>query len=306
MMTTDITSASTEGTMKWEGMRTWYRVVGDLRHAGAPAPVVICHGGPGATHDYLTSVAGLARSGRACLLYDQFGNGRSGHRPDAPAEFWTVELFLRELQMLVDHLEIGERYHVLGQSWGGMLAMEHALRHPAGLASIIVADAPASTKLWMQEAGRLMAELPAEVLTILERCHAEGTTDSAEYGQASQVYYGRHVCRLDPVPDEVRRTFAARESDPTVYATMAGSSEFNATGTLTNWDITDRLGEIDVPTLVISGRYDEATPTVVEPIANGIPGAEWVLFENSSHMPHVEEPERYLDVVESFLTRVEA
>ena len=305
METINNIDASAEGTVEWEGMQTWYRVVGDLAPVGAPAPVVICHGGPGATHDYLTSVAGLSRSGRACVFYDQFGNGRSGHRPDAPTDFWTVELFLRELQTLIDHLGIAERYHVLGQSWGGMLAMEHAVLHPAGLRSIVVADAPASTKLWMQEAARLMSELPADVLATLERCHADGTTDSPEYQQASQAYYKRHVCQIDPPPEEVQRTFAALQSDPTVYATMAGSSEFNATGTLKDWDITDRLGAIDVPTLVISGRYDEATPTVVEPIVKGIPGAEWVLFEHSAHMPHVEERERYLDVVEAFLATVD-
>jgi L-proline amide hydrolase len=305
MKITDAPAVSTEGTMEWEGMQTWYRVVGDPDQAAGQAPVVICHGGPGATHDYLTSVTGLARSGRACVLYDQFGNGRSGHRPDAPTEFWTVDLFLRELGALVNHLGISDGYHVLGQSWGGMLAMEHALRHPSGLRSIVVADAPASTKLWMQEAERLMAELPPEVLAVLERCHADGTTDSAEYQEASAVYYQRHLCRLDPPPDEVLKTFAARESDPTVYSAMAGSSEFNPTGTLRDWDITGRLGEINIPTLVISGRFDEATPTVVEPIAKGIPGAEWVLFENSSHMPHVEERDRYIDIVEAFLARVE-
>ena len=145
-----------------------------------------------------------------------------------------------------------------------------------------------------------------DVRATLERCHAEDTTDTSEYQQTSQAYYKRHVCRIDPPPEEVQRTFAALQSDPTVYRTMAGASEFNATGTLKDWDITDRLGEIDLPTLVISGRYDEATPTVVEPIANGIPGAEWVLFEHSAHMPHVEEQERYLDVVDAFLATADS
>jgi L-proline amide hydrolase len=305
MTNTEATPVSTEGTMEWDGMQTWYRVVGDPDQAGTQAPVVICHGGPGATHDYLTSITDLAHSGRTCVLYDQFGNGRSGHRRDAPVEFWTVELFLRELDELLVHLGIADGYHLLGQSWGGMLAMEHALQHPSGLRSIVVADAPASTKLWVQEAERLMAELPAEVLAVLERSHRDGTTDSIEYQQASAVYYQRHLCRLDPPPEEVLRTFAARENDPTVYAAMAGSSEFNPTGTLRDWDITDRLDKIAVPTLVVSGRYDEATPTVVEPIVRGIPGAEWVLFENSSHMPHVEEHDRYMSVVEAFFDRVE-
>jgi L-proline amide hydrolase len=153
--------------------------------------------------------------------------------------------------------------------------------------------------------SRAAASTPS-IVAGLERSHRDGTTDSTEYQQASGVYYQRHLCRLDPPPDEVLRTFAARESDPTVYAAMAGSSEFNPTGTLRDWDITDRLDEIDVPTLVISGRYDEATPTVVEPIVRGIPGAEWVLFESSSHMPHVEEHDRYISVVGAFLGSVES
>ncbi len=145
-----------------------------------------------------------------------------------------------------------------------------------------------------------MTELPAEVRTILAN-----VDDSPEYHKASRVYYRRHVCRLDPPPEEVQRTFAALHSNPTVYAAMAGASKFNITGSLRDWDITQRLGEIDTPTLVLSGRFDEATPRVVEPIATGIPGAAWVLFENSSHMPHVEERALYLDTVERFPDQVD-
>jgi L-proline amide hydrolase len=298
MTATETTTDTGEATMRWEDKETWYRVVGELD--SGQTPIVICHGGPGATHDYLTSVSELSRSGRACILYDQYGNGRSGHRRDAPPELWTVALFMRELQTLIDHLGIGDAYHVIGQSWGGMLAMEHALTHPQGLRSIVIADAPASTALWLQEAARLMTELPAEVRAILAN-----VDDSPEYHEAAQVYYRRHVCRLDPPPEEVQRTFAALQGDPTVYAAMAGSSEFNVTGSLKDWDITQRLSEIDTPTLVLSGRYDEATPRVVEPIAGGIPGAVWVLFENSSHMPHVEERDHYLDTVETFLDHLD-
>src|SRR5205823_1150095 len=128
----------------WDGGWTWYSVEGDLGTAG-PAPLVILHGGPGAAHDYVEPIAGLARrSRRPCVLYDQLGCGRSQHRPDAPADFWTVELFCRELTELLSHLQIGDRYHVLGQSWGGMLGLEHALGHPRGLRSLVVANSPAS------------------------------------------------------------------------------------------------------------------------------------------------------------------
>jgi L-proline amide hydrolase len=288
--------------LSWEGVTTWYEVHGD---AGGRLPVVVCHGGPGGTHDYVRAFAALAHDGRQVALYDQLGNGRSQHLRDAPADFWTVDLFRRELRALVAQLGWDEGYHVIGQSWGGMLAMEHALQQPPGLRSIVVADSPASMPLWVQEANRLREDLPADVRAALAGHEAAGTTDSPEYQEAMTVFYRRHVCRLDPWPDEVLRTFAAIEEDPTVYGTMNGPSEFHVIGTIRDWDVTDRLGEITVPTLLLSGRHDEATPRIVGEIHARIPGSEWVLLEESSHMPHVEEPERCLAAVEAFLERVE-
>ena len=145
----------------------------------------------------------------------------------------------------------------------------------------------------------------AEVQEALTRHEAAGTTDDPAYQEAMQVFYRRHVCRLDPWPDDVVRSFALMEEDPTVYGTMNGPSEFHVIGTIRDWDITARLGEIAVPTLLVSGRHDEATPRIVEEMRDRIPGAEWVLFEDSSHMPHVEEPEAFLDAVGGFLTRVD-
>jgi L-proline amide hydrolase len=267
----------------------------------------VLHGGPGATHDYLTPLADLAdrkHGGRPVVLYDQLGNGRSTHHPDRGADFWTVDLFVRELANLVEHLGIGDRYHVLGQSWGGMLAMEYALDHPEGLRAIVVADSPASIPLWVEEANRLRADLPPDVQETLTRHEADGTTESKEYVDAVRVYYDRHLCRV-PWPDYVTRSFAQMDEDPTVYHTMNGPSEFHCIGSLKTWDITDRLPEISTPTLLASGRYDEATPHIVEQIHQRIPGAQWQLFEESSHMPHVEEPDAFLETVEAFLKTVD-
>jgi L-proline amide hydrolase len=285
-----------------DGRETWYRVVGDL-DAG-PTPVVICHGGPGAAHDYLQPVAELAGYGRACVLYDQLGCGRSTHLRGAPAEFWTVQLFKDELVDLTRELGIADRYAVVGQSWGGMLAMEHALDRPPGLRGMVVADSPASIPLWVAEANRLRADLPPEVAATLASHEAAGTTDSQEYEAAVRVYYDRHLCRI-PWPDCLERTFAQLAADPTVYHTMNGPSEFHCIGTLKTWDITDRLHEISTPTLLISGRYDEATPHIVEQIHTRIPGAQWQLFEQSSHSPHLEEPEAFLAAVEAFLKTID-
>lgn len=134
---------------------------------------------------------------------------------------------------------------------------------------------------------------------------AAGTTDSPEYEAAMSVFYQRHVCRLDPMPEPVQRSFAKLAANPEVYHTMNGPSEFHVVGTLKTWDVCDRLGEITIPTLVTSGRFDEATLRIAETVTHGIPGAQWVVFEESSHMAHAEQPEAYIEVLDAFLGQVE-
>jgi L-proline amide hydrolase len=290
--------------MAWKGCETWYQVVGEPDVDDELTPVVICHGGPGAAHDYCEPIAELHRSGRACVLYDQVGCGKSTHFPDAPADFWTPRLFKDELVRLTRHLGIERRYAVVGQSWGGMLALEHALDHPAGLRAIVVADSPASIPLWVSEANRLREDLPPGVQETLLRHEADGTTADPEYETAVRVFYDRHLCRV-PWPDCVQRSFDQIAADPTVYHTMNGPSEFHVVGSLKTWDVTDRLHEITTPTLLVSGRYDEATPLIVGQIHERIEGSTWVLLEESSHLPHVEEPEAFLEHVEGFLRTID-
>jgi L-proline amide hydrolase len=185
-----------------------------------------------------------------------------------------------------------------------MLAMEHALDHPPGLRAIVVADSPASIPLWVSEANRLREALPPDVQQTLLRHEDAGTTDDTEYEQAVRVFYDRHLCRV-PWPDCLERSFAQMADDPTVYHTMNGPSEFHVIGSLKTWDITDRLHEIATPTLLVSGRHDEATPHIVEQIHQRIPGSEWTIFEESSHLPHIEEAEAFLARVDGFLRAID-
>jgi L-proline amide hydrolase len=294
-----------EGHADLEGFETWYGVMGDLERARAgdgPAPLVLLHGGPGATHDYLLALADLATNDRTVIFYDQLGNGRSTHLRERGAEFWTVELFVRELANLIEHLGIGGRYHVLGQSWGGFLAQEHALSHPAGLLSVVLSNTAASFPDFVTEANKLRAELPPEVEATLRRHEAAGTTDDAEYIEACDVFYARHVCRVpQPWPDDVVVSFTALVSDPTVYHTTNGPSEFHVVGSFKDWQVLDRLAEIDVPALVISGAYDEATPALQVALMAGLADAEQVLLEESSHLSMWEEREAYMEAVGSYL-----
>ncbi len=296
----EIATPSAEGAMPFEGHSTWYRVTGDL---GAPhTPLVVLHGGPGAPHDYLLRYADLAEmGGRAVIHYDQLGCGRSTRLPDAPDSYWTPDLFLRELDALLRHLDIAGRYMLLGQSWGGVLGAEHALTRPPGLRALVLANTPASIALWVSEADRLRAALPPEVQATLLRHEAAGTTRDPDYKAACKVFYKRHLCRLDPLPPEVARTDAAMEADMQVFEAMNGPSEFHVIGSMRHWSIVERLHAVTTPTLLVSGRHDEATPATVQPFFDNIPDVRWTIFEQSSHSPHVEETERCLQVVGDFL-----
>ena len=194
--------------------------------------------------------------------YDQLGNGRSTHLRDHGAGFWTVDLFIAEYDNLLSHLGIAGRYHLVGQSWGGTLGAEHAVRRPAGLMSLVIANSPASMALWIAEANRLRLDLPAEVQETLLRHETAGSTAQPEYERATRAFYARHVCRLDPWPEEVTRTFEAMASVPTVYASMNGPNEFHVIGTLRDWSIVDRLPRVVVAsTLLIPGAPRRSDPS---------------------------------------------
>lgn len=278
---------------------TWYRVTGDLR-SGRP-PLVVVHGGPGSTHDYLQNMAALAEHGHPVVHYDQLGNGGSTHLPDRGPGFWTVELFLAELDNLLAHLGIADGYVLYGHSWGGMLATKHAAARPAGLRGLVVANSPASYPLWLQEMEVLRARLPSGVNDTLLRHEAAGTTDSEEYAKAIMPFYTEHVCRLDPWPRDYLASFYEIVNDPTVYHAMNGPSEFHVIGTLKDWSVIDCCPLVEVPTLIVSGRHDEATPVTVQPYADLVPDVRWELFEESSHLPNLEEPERFTQVMRDYL-----
>jgi proline-specific peptidase len=258
------------------------------------------HGGPGIPHDRLEPLKALIKTGRPVVFYDQLGCGNSD-KPDN-SSIWSVELFLDELATVRRSLGL-DRIHLFGHSWGGMLAMEYALTQPDGILSLTLASSPASIPLWITETKRLREELPPEVQETLLLHEADGTTDNPAYSETMMIYYHRHVCRLSPWPKFVKR--GVEKKGKQVYETMLGPNETDVIGRLKNWDITSRLGSIRIPSLLTSGRYDEFTPTQAAVVRDGIPDCTWVLFEKSSHMPHAEETEHYLEVLNDFLTRIE-
>jgi L-proline amide hydrolase len=212
-----------------------------------------------------------------------------------------VQLFIDELNNLIEHLGQSNAYHVLGQSWGGMLGAEFGTTRPKGLKSLTIANSPASMALWMSEAARMRSLMPQPIQDALNKNEAAGTTDSKEYQDATMWVYERHVCRVVPFPPEVTATFDQVARNPTVYHVMNGPNEFFVVGSLKSWSVVDRLHLINVPTYVLSGYYDEATPVCVAPFKDKIKGAIAEIYGNSSHMPHVEEQELCMKNVGKFL-----
>ncbi len=284
------------GFVPVRGGHAWYRINGQRHFARGRTPLLAIHGGPGFSHHYMLALADLAAD-RPVIFYDQLDSGNS-ERPGDPAN-WTVARFVSEVDDMRSALGL-DRVLVLGSSWGGTVAAEYAITQPAGLAGLVLASPLISTPRWIADNTAYRQALPAEVRKTLDDHEAAGTTDSQAYQDAVMVFYMRHLCRLDPWPAEVNRAFELANFD--LYVTMWGNTEFNATGTLADYDASSRLGKIRAPTLFTCGQYDEATPAACRDFAAEVAGAKVEVIADASHMAFFEQREAYMGVVRGFFS----
>jgi len=275
-----------ENYVDFRSHRTWYRVAGDRNSVAVP--LLALHGGPGSTHNYFGPLEQLADR-RPVVVYDQIGCGES----DRPTEIeWTVDVFREEVDAVRQQLQL-ERIHLLGTSWGGMLALEHVLAGATGICSLILSSTLASIDEWADEQRRLLRELGLEPVP----------ADDPDHERVQQRYFDAHFYRGPKPRRELERMYAERNLD--VYHAMQGPDEWTVTGALRGWDVRKRLDEIDVPTLVIRGRYDMSTAKIAATLVSGIRNAREVVLENSSHTPVLEETEAYLATIEKFMRESE-
>jgi L-proline amide hydrolase len=288
--------AVSEGYVDFRGYRTWYRVAGEL--GSGATPLLALHGGPGSTHHYFAPLERLAPE-RPVVLYDQIGCGGSDRPEDIE---WSVAVFREEVEAVREQLGL-ERIHLLGTSWGGMLALEHVLSGAQGIVGLVLSSTLASVDQWAAEQLKLRAALPAEVVAVLDRHDRAGTYDDPEYDQAMEAYFDRHFYRGLKPRAEIEAMNASKAVE--VYRAMQGPNEWTVTGALRGWDVRDRLAEIEVPTLVIRGRHDMSTDPISATLVNGIRGAREVVLENSSHTPVLEETDLYLAAISEFMQEAE-
>ena len=286
-----------EGYIQIKGGKVWYSVSGQDKRT---APIIVLHGGPAASHYYMEPLRGLAAE-RPVILYDQLGCGKSDRSKDK--SFWTIEHYTEELDDIRKELGL-ERLHILGQSWGAMVAVDYMLtRNPKGVISLILSSPSLSVSRWHNDCRRLISEMREKDRKIIMDSEASGNFNSVAYRLAMFAFYRKHLCRLTLWPACVIKTFMNAGKD--VYNYMWGPSEFTITGTLKNYERAERLKDIKTPALFTCGRYDEASPESTEYYHRMMPGSEFVIFEGASHMHHVEKTQLYLDTVRSFINRAE-
>ncbi len=282
-----------EGTVKVPGGNIWYKIVG----AGTKGiPLLTVHGGPGAPHQYLNPLQALADQ-RPVIFYDQLGCGRSDKPEDR--NIWTVERFVEELDILRNTLNL-EEVHLLGQSWGSMLAVEYLLRkQPAGIKSLILSGPYLSSPLWAKDQRYWIEQLPKKSRQTILECEASKDFTNPDYQDAVMEFYKIHLCRMDPWPEELLLSMEGMGMD--VYQYMWGPSEFTMTGTLKEADLTPQLHFLNLPVLLTCGQFDEAHPQTVALFQSLIPGSRMHTFQGASHAHILEQPQRVQRTLHSFL-----
>ena len=285
-----------EGFIAVEGGRIWYHRVG----TGARTPLLLLHGGPGSCSYYLKPLLALSAD-RPVIIYDQLGCGKSDRPTDTT--LFTVDRYVRELQTLRDSLGLKE-IHLLGHSWGAMLAEAYMATHPKGVRSLILSSPLVTTAQWEHDADSLLRALPDSMQAAISRHEADHTTSSPEYVNATKAYYDLYLSRTPSrhtADNDSSRAGFGRQ----VYEYMWGPSEFSSTGTLKTFDATPWLRGVKVPTLFVAGEFDEATPGSTRNFSRLVPGSEFVMIPGSGHLTTRDNPDALRAEIRAFLARVE-
>lgn len=291
----------TEGYMPYLGYQTYYRIVGECKEG--KKPILLLHGGPGSTHNYFEVLDCLAEEGRAVISYDQIGCGNSyvENRPD----LWKQETWMNELTALRDYLDLKE-LHILGQSWGGMLAIAYACdQSPEGVKSLILSSANPSASLWAAEQHRMIRFLPQELQDAIREAEEQGDFSSEAYRRADEMFMLRHAAGA-PDPNGPECLYREKKSGKEAYEVAWGPSEFNPRGTLADFEYLEKMKGIRQPVLITSGIDDLCTPVIAKAMYDNVPRSRWELFTRSRHAPFVEETEKYAAVLNGWLDEHDA
>lgn len=290
---TDLTPR--EGFIEVKGGKVWYKIVG----AGKQTPIILLHGGPGVPSYYLKPLAALGNN-RPVIFIDQLGCGKSDRITDT--SLMTVENFVLQLEQIKTALNLKE-FYLYGQSWGTMLATDFYLTHPEGIKGIIYSSPAISIKRWLSDADTLIATLPDSIQVAIRTNEKNKSYNNPDYINAVTVYYQQFLARRLPWSADLDS--AMSQTGKNVYEYMGGPSEFTMPGPLRLYDRTNRLNEIKVPVLFITGEFDEARPSTVSYYKSLVPNAQLSITAGAGHLTMQDNPEADIKAIQSFLDRIE-
>lgn len=246
--------------------------------------ILLLHGGPAAGHEYMECFESFfPQEGFEFYEYDQLGSSYSDQPKDS--SLWTIERYVDEVEQV--RKAIGgdsSNFYVLGNSWGGILGMEYALKYQQNMKALIVADMMASCPDYGKYADKVLAKtMDPKVLEEIRAIEAKKDFQNPRYEELLLPnFYKQHICRLAEWPDPVNRTF--KHLNPEVYTLMQGPSEFGIAGRLANWDIKNRLKEIRIPTLMVGAKFDTMDPKAMEEQSKMVQKGRYLYCPNGSHM----------------------
>ncbi len=275
------------------GGNVWTKRVGN-----SPTKVLLLHGGPGFSHDYLECFEDfLPAAGIEFFYYDQLGCGNSDHPNDD--RLWTISRYVEEVEVVRKGLGL-DRFVLYGHSWGGMLAIEYALKYGRHLSRMVISDMTVGIAAYVRHANAIRAALSPADRATLAKYEALNKTDAPAYQAVMDRVYAEHVLRLpQPWPEPVMRAF--RLANQHIYNVMQGPNEFVITGNLKTWDRWADLPKIKTPTLVMGARYDEMDPEQIRREGKLIPAARTWISERGSHLCMYDDQDAYFARLVPFL-----
>jgi len=285
-----------EGFIDVNGGKVWYRING----SGNATPVILLHGGPGSSSYYLEALKPLSKD-RPVIFIDQLGCGRSSRITDTT--LMTIENYVEQLEQIRKALNL-EEYYVYGHSWGTMLGLDYYLTYPEGIKALVFNSPLFSTDRWLKDADTLITTLPDSIQYSIREHEKNKTYDADEYQQAVAYFYKNFLRRTEQSKEKADSS--ALFTGLNVYTFMWGPSEFTATGNLLHYDRLSDLPKISIPTLLLTGEYDEARPGTVKYYQRLINGSGFVMIPDAAHETMNDNPEATLDALRTFFSKVDS
>ncbi len=282
----------------------WTKYNGD----NSKIKVLLLNGGPGATHEYFECFENFFDPlNIEFIYYDQLGCGLSDNPKDTT--LWDLPRFVEEVEQVRKALNLNkDNFYLLGHSWGGILAMQYALKYQDNLKGLIISNMMSSCPAYGKYAQEVLApQFDQKVLDTIRQIEKKGDFANPKYMQLLMPnFYAKHICRipLEQWPEPMTRSFS--KSNQSLYVTMQGPSEFGIGGNLTNWDVSKQLPQIKTPTLTIGGTYDTMDPEHMKWMSTQLPHGRFLLCPNGSHMSMYDDQKNYFPGLIQFIKDVDA